>query len=198
MLLDNAKDITVLNRTSRQFYEIWQLNSISISNNVLPRTIEQFDNAQELFEMQQKSIDQWDLDSYRKHLERTKTLISNDQKILSFCQNKFGPQKVNGINWTYVFYRLWILVPALDDPAAQQSCIESLDPKTLLDMFSQAHRERILCCIRVHLGIWPKTHELFDSAVMGKYGQTPPHMIWDEVYRILQERMVAWTEHEGS
>ena len=80
--LNNAKDITVLNRTSRQFYDIWRLNSISISNTVLPHTIEQLDDAQELFEMQQKSIDQRDLDSYRKHLERTKALISNDQKIL--------------------------------------------------------------------------------------------------------------------
>ena len=52
--LDGPSEIIALNRTSRLYYWIWRMNAASISGSVIPRSIDCYISALELFEVEER------------------------------------------------------------------------------------------------------------------------------------------------
>lgn len=74
---DDHHTITALNLTSRKFYDIWRLNTATITKAVLPRAIDCFDLAQELLVVQGRSPDGGQAGTREAMLERSKHLLKN-------------------------------------------------------------------------------------------------------------------------
>ena len=225
--LDSIQDITKFNRTSRKFYALWYENTTLISNAVLPHVIESFDDAQELFEIQQRPTDQQDVAPYQKQLDRNKKLLSTAREVNHYCTDHFLPKLkdrlLGGRNAVYTapllsvvsapqwhrdprtYYRIWILVVALDQSSSADPrfCLKSLYLEILRAMHHPVHREERVCnemrAAGLSLGTntFGRSDDISGKGKELKPGQMPLYLTLIEARRILEHRIVAMTEDEG-
>lgn len=173
--LDSIEDVIRLHRTSRQFYGVWHGNVTSISNAILSKVLDDFDDAQKLSAKQLLSTDHENLSSYQRQLRHNRTLLSNDREVRSFCtdservsvateirrtmnraQEDTIPHKAVDSHRTQTHYRLWLFVIVLEDPGwtNPKSCLEPFDLESLQAMSYVAWREETFCFQTIQLARW--------------------------------------------
>lgn len=112
--------ITALNLTSRKFYEIWKLNTATITKAVLSRAIKCFDLAQELLALQGKSPDGGQVETREAVLKRSKRLLSNAAVVLKDFANDirvlFADDRAVSLASHYC---LWIVMELYNDHEAR-------------------------------------------------------------------------------
>ncbi len=159
--LDSHQEITALNITSVRFHDIWYLHTASISTAVLSRSIDCFDDAQELLKMKKKATPHdGDLPRRQITLQRNRILVTN-ANLASLAESEIGRnvldrgEKIlnkrlfNDIYtesnrpaqctserkvFIYIYYRLWIAAMLASKPLEQWDHLEAVSHEELRGM----------------------------------------------------------------
>ena len=124
--LQDHHAITALNLTSRKFYEIWKLNTITITKAVLPRVIGCFDLAQELLVAEGKSPDSRQIETREAVLERSKHLLNNAAVMLKTHANSTSTFDAGkSMPFLRCLYRACICVELVNDRKARDSHLQA-------------------------------------------------------------------------
>ena len=127
--------IKALDLTSRKFYEIWKLNTATITKAVLPRAIQCFELAQELLAVQSRSPYGGQVETREAVLERSKRLLSNAAVVLKGYSRRISVIDA-GTYVAYIasHYHLWIAMELRNDREARNSRLQAATLEELRDM----------------------------------------------------------------
>ena len=127
--------ITALNLSSRKFYEIWKLNTATITSAVLPRAIDCFDLAQELLDVQGRSSNSGKAEGREAVLKRSKRLLTNATAVVKDYHSKilvFGVG--NHVAFLRSYYHVWICIELWNDREARDSRLHAATLEELRGM----------------------------------------------------------------
>lgn len=138
--LDSHRTIVSLNSTSTRFYDIWRLNTLSISNAVLPRSIDCFEEAQELLKVQSSSIiKDADQSPYQVSLQHNRRLLSNASVVAKvksglglLSKNEWLIERYGQQGPARLYYCLWTATALSDNTERQHAYMDTLQLRDLL------------------------------------------------------------------
>lgn len=138
--LDDHHSITSLNTTSSQLYQVWRANAPGISDAVLQRSIDCYDDACELVRVQQQGSigPQRVKNAYRMALDKNEQILSNHAVITLAREHSQGdrfdplePAALKGRGFAYAYYRLWIVsIADTNESQKQRLYLETIENTT--------------------------------------------------------------------
>lgn len=146
--LKDHRAITALNLTSRKFYEIWKLNTATITNAVLPRAIDCFDLAQELLAVQGRLPNSGQAETREAVLKRSKHLLLNAAVVVKdYTSSILVFDAGTHVASLRSYYHVWIIIELRNNRQArslrlQAATLEELRgmAKTFLWLFVSFNR----------------------------------------------------------
>lgn len=146
--LDSHHTIIAFNLTSSKFYNVWRLNTASISKKVLSRSIESFDYAQELVRVQEHALGENVLQeteaSYQSVLKRNGSFVRNASKVVQAETEMLDSVHADLLfliseeAFTRVFYRIWTAAIFSRDLETLSDYLEAMPYHELANLYYQS------------------------------------------------------------
>ncbi len=132
--LDSHGTIVSLNSASTKFYRIWRLNTLSISNAVLPRSIACFEEAQTLLKVQYPSvIEETGQSPHQFSLQHNRRLVSNasvvakaELGIILHSADKWLLRCYGQQDFRRLYYCHWTATALSDNEERQHAYLDTL------------------------------------------------------------------------